>query len=538
MKVARVLKRPGRTLGQSSVTVQGRDGTVLTKRDPVPARETELPLVTPGLLPTTVVIPSPCQNATRLQACLRHLPPEVEVILVRTALHEGQGDVRVPSRPGLSVVDLSAQPFCFAAALNAGVQHAHGDWLVLLNDDVAFRSAADFWRLAQCLHHPGAGLVAPLATYSGVTEQRARSARGGRLLEVPMVPAIAWAVRRRVYTALGGLDEQFRGYGLDDDDFCWRLRAKHFRLFVCPEVLVDHEGHATFGRDWEHIRKEIARWSKVFARKHRRTPAQARQADLAPALAVVIPCYNAAPWIHDTLDSVLALTDLPDAPEIVCVDDGSTDDTWAQLRTLKMGLGDQLLLYGNTTRQGPSQARNQGVLRATAQNIMFLDADDLTPPARGAQHLAMLADFDMVYGQLASFHEQTGLPRGRLQSMSGIDPPAAERLLGGNGYRIGTAAARRTVFEQEGCWLDEGLLGLEDWEWFLTCVGAGLRVGCSPDVWLWRRVVEQSHRQRIDIRALRQIVEAKHRVLLDHAAKERALPQCRLEEPRGGPAYW
>ncbi len=88
-----------------------------------------------------------------------------------------------------------------------------------------------------------------------------------------------------------------------------------------------------------------------------------------PSVAVVIPAYNAAPFIGRALASVRAQTYPID--ETVVVDDGSTDST-AQLVAALPGRV-TVLAQANA---GPSAARNVGVQHTRAELIAFLDADD------------------------------------------------------------------------------------------------------------------------------------------------------------------
>jgi len=52
-----------------------------------------------------------------------------------------------------------------------------------------------------------------------------------------------------------------------------------------------------------------------------------------PHVCVVIPCYNAAPWIEKTITS--ALTQSYPSKEVIVVDDGSTDDSIAVVRAME-----------------------------------------------------------------------------------------------------------------------------------------------------------------------------------------------------------
>ncbi len=94
----------------------------------------------------------------------------------------------------------------------------------------------------------------------------------------------------------------------------------------------------------------------------------------APLVSIIIPCFNAAPWLAETLESALAQTWR--ATEILLVDDGSTDDSLAIARSFE-ARGVRVLRQPN---RGASAARNAGLGTARGEFIQFLDADDLLAP--------------------------------------------------------------------------------------------------------------------------------------------------------------
>jgi len=88
-------------------------------------------------------------------------------------------------------------------------------------------------------------------------------------------------------------------------------------------------------------------------------------------ISVVIPAYNAEPFMRRCLQSVFAQTLKPH--EIIVMDDGSTDKTAA----LAAELGARVLSGPN---RGPSFARNEAMRAASGEWIALLDADDLWGP--------------------------------------------------------------------------------------------------------------------------------------------------------------
>src|SRR5262245_40191075 len=95
-----------------------------------------------------------------------------------------------------------------------------------------------------------------------------------------------------------------------------------------------------------------------------------------PFISVIIPAYNAEPWIDKTLVSVFHQTYRADSIELLVIDDSSTDRTnEIVFNCLQNSPIQSRVIKG--TYGSPSKARNAGLLVARGNWIQFLDADDL-----------------------------------------------------------------------------------------------------------------------------------------------------------------
>lgn len=92
-----------------------------------------------------------------------------------------------------------------------------------------------------------------------------------------------------------------------------------------------------------------------------------------PLVSVVIPAYNAASYIDETLSSLECQT-LSDI-EIICVDDGSADATLSIIKRHEDS--DSRVTSIHQTNQGAGVARNAGAEVAKGKWLAFLDADDI-----------------------------------------------------------------------------------------------------------------------------------------------------------------
>jgi glycosyltransferase involved in cell wall biosynthesis len=105
---------------------------------------------------------------------------------------------------------------------------------------------------------------------------------------------------------------------------------------------------------------------------------------MTPLVSIIIPAYNAAQWLRESVGSALVQT-WP-SKEILVIDDGSTDGTIELARDLEKS-GVQVIAQ---TNGGASRARNAGLRAARGDYIQFLDADDLLAADKIEQQMAVL----------------------------------------------------------------------------------------------------------------------------------------------------
>ncbi|HWR76598.1 MAG TPA: glycosyltransferase family A protein, partial [Thiobacillus sp.] len=113
-------------------------------------------------------------------------------------------------------------------------------------------------------------------------------------------------------------------------------------------------------------------------------------------ISVVMPCLNAAPFVEEAVESVLAQS-YPRV-ELVVVDDGSSDGSSDILQRLASDNPERITLIFQS-RAGPFAARNLALAHANGNYIAFLDADDTwQPDALSRMHDALeTREADIAY---------------------------------------------------------------------------------------------------------------------------------------------
>lgn len=124
-----------------------------------------------------------------------------------------------------------------------------------------------------------------------------------------------------------------------------------------------------------------------------------------PVASIVIPCYNAQKHLQDCVASAQAQT-VSDI-EVICVNDGSTDDTLQILR--RLAGEDSRIRIIDQPNGGEGPARDAGLCAATGDWLYFLDSDDLMEPTLLEEAIASCTrhDADIVVFRTMMLDEQT-----------------------------------------------------------------------------------------------------------------------------------
>ena len=96
--------------------------------------------------------------------------------------------------------------------------------------------------------------------------------------------------------------------------------------------------------------------------------------DTKLVLSIVIPIYNAEKYLEECLESVINQEVLSGKYEIICIDDGSTDNSNLILEKYNKQIDNLTVFHQNNS--GVSVARNRGLELAKGTYIWFVDADD------------------------------------------------------------------------------------------------------------------------------------------------------------------
>lgn len=111
-------------------------------------------------------------------------------------------------------------------------------------------------------------------------------------------------------------------------------------------------------------------------------------------ISIIVPCYNVEKYIKQCLDSVVNQT--YNNLEIICVNDGSTDNTLDIIK--KYALKDDRIVIIDQNNTGLSGARNSGIKCSTGDYIVFVDSDDFIElnTCEKAITEALKDDYDLI----------------------------------------------------------------------------------------------------------------------------------------------
>jgi glycosyltransferase involved in cell wall biosynthesis len=206
-----------------------------------------------------------------------------------------------------------------------------------------------------------------------------------------------------------------------------------------------------------------------------------------PKISVIIPCYNNAALIAETLQTVFAQT-FRDF-EVVLVNDGSPD-TFELEKNLEPFF--EKLVYVKQENRGASAARNTGIYYSRGKYVAFLDGDDLWLSDYLEAQMKFIAetDFQMVYCDALLFGEKPWDGKQYMEkSPSSGDVTVKSLILADcNVITSGTIVEREQVIIRQGFDESAEAMRVEDFDLWIGLAKQGCRIGYQRKVLLKYRV--------------------------------------------------
>lgn len=202
-------------------------------------------------------------------------------------------------------------------------------------------------------------------------------------------------------------------------------------------------------------------------------------------VSVIIPCFNHASFLRETVLSVLNST--YSFIEIIIVDDGSSDNS----REVGEGLAIEFanVFYYYQTNAGPSVARNHGISKASGTYILPLDSDDRISNSYIEAAVDILNEqheVKVVYAEAEKFGATTG--RWKLKPFS-LYNLALDNMI------YVSAIYRKSDWLRVGGYTENSILVREDWEFWIKILKDGGGVVKLPFVGFYYRIHSNSRRK-------------------------------------------
>jgi GT2 family glycosyltransferase len=172
----------------------------------------------------------------------------------------------------------------FAGGSNQAIAAARGEYVVLLNNDTvvtegwldglldAFRRVPALGVSAVRSNRVAGVQMVPDVPYRDIDGMHAYAAERRRAYRrqgfvIDRAIGLCLCVPRAVIDEVGGIDERFGVGNFEDDDFCLRVRAAGYRIYVCDDVFIHHFGSKTFAANKIDYRATMSEnWEKFAAK--------------------------------------------------------------------------------------------------------------------------------------------------------------------------------------------------------------------------------------------------------------------------------
>lgn len=187
-----------------------------------------------------------------------------------------------------------------------------------------------------------------------------------------------------------------------------------------------------------------------------------------PLVSIIIPTFNRAHLIGETLDSIMAQT--YQNWECIVVDDGSTDNT-PEVMAEYVKRDSRIQYHHRPTNHKPggNGARNFGLKISNGDYINWFDSDDLMHPEKLERQLKLLknSSFNFTVCQSMIFEQHINNPIGlrseRIQSENALDDFVTQEIV----FLITAPLFKKDFLLRNNLWFDENLRAAQEWEFFI-----------------------------------------------------------------------
>lgn len=197
-------------------------------------------------------------------------------------------------------------------------------------------------------------------------------------------------------------------------------------------------------------------------------------------VSIIIPTYNRAAMLPQAIESA---KNAGGNPEVIVVDNGSTDETPEVCRAIS-GIR-YLRLYPNVKQ---SRARNAGIEISTGEFLLFLDDDDILLPGSLDARVNLLEsdpNLGFVYGPVLIGDAKNCIPTGKISPAQCLEGDLFWSLLVLPFIYLHSVMARKKLIEEVGCFNPE-LVGAEDWLLLVHLAERGLVRAVEEPVAVYR----------------------------------------------------
>jgi len=167
----------------------------------------------------------------------------------------------------------------FPVAVNQGIQIAHGQFILIANNDIVFtegwlerimeiaESDTEIGIVGPVSNEVSGAQKDPNANYKSLEEMHKYALQvnekyKNEMLPFPRVAFLCTLIKKELIDKIGGLDERFTPGNYEDDDFCLRAQLAGFNTIIAKDVFIHHYGSKSFKANGEKKYSDILKTNR------------------------------------------------------------------------------------------------------------------------------------------------------------------------------------------------------------------------------------------------------------------------------------